>query len=158
MCDGGLLSLSLSLSLPVFLPLTLSYSLCSILLVGRRLQMDSTAPFSGMDLRYGWSMDRGPSVDVLRACDGGDGGGDDQKDQRTMKTLGRDIVGSLSLSLSLSLSWPSLPLYGFVSSAAAAVRASYVAAEAHSYILQPYMTAILPNHGVGIGSVEWAHP
>ena len=48
-------------------------------------------------------MDRGPSVDVLRACDGGDGGGDDQKDQRTMKTLGRDIVGSLSLSLSLSL-------------------------------------------------------
>ena len=53
------------------------------------------------------------SVDVLWACGGG-GGGDDQKDQRTMKTLGRDIVGG---SLSLSLSWSSLPLYGFVSSA-----------------------------------------
>ena len=38
------------------------------------------------------------SVDVLWAC--GVGGGDDQKDQRTMKTLGRDIVGgSLSLYL-----------------------------------------------------------
>ena len=40
------------------------------------------------------------SVDVLWACGGG--GGDDQKDQRTMKTLGRDIVGG-SLSLSLYL-------------------------------------------------------
>ena len=70
----------------------------SILLVGRSLQMDSTAPFSGMDLRYGWR----PWMDVLWACGGGGGdGGDDQKDQRTMKTLGRDIVGSLSLSLYL---------------------------------------------------------
>ena len=100
--------------------LPFSHSLYSILLVGRTdgrsLQMDSTAPFSGMDLRCGrtdatvgritWS------VDVLWAC--GVGGGDDQKDQRTMKTLGRDIVGG---SLSLSLSWSSLPLYGFVSSA-----------------------------------------
>ena len=39
-------------------------------------------------------------MDVLWACGGG--GGDDQKDQRTMKTLGRDIVGG-SPSLSLSI-------------------------------------------------------
>ena len=72
---------------------------CSIFRYGPTLRTDGR-----VDGRITWS------VDVLWAC----GGGDDQKDQRTMKTLGRDIVGG---SLSLSLSWSSLPLYGFVSSA-----------------------------------------
>ena len=60
---------------------------CSIFRYGPTLRTDGR-----VDGRITWS------VDVLWAC--GVGGGDDQKDQRTMKTLGRDIVGgSLSLSI-----------------------------------------------------------
>ena len=61
---------------------------CSIFRYGPTLRTDGR-----VDGRITWS------VDVLWACGGG---GDDQKDQRTMKTLGRDIVGG-SLSLSLYL-------------------------------------------------------
>ena len=76
-------------------------------------------------------------MDVLWACGGGDGG-DDQKDQRTMKTLGRDIVGSLwlfsSFSLYLGRRCRSTDSFHPLPSPSASSSASYVAVEATSYI------------------------
>ena len=99
---------------------------------------------------------------MLGACGGG---GDDQKDQRTMKTLGRDIVGgsgSLSLCSLLSLSIlaaPPLSLYGFVSFAAAAAAASVGPRALRSdparpsyvscILLPPKREGFLPSHTFG---------
>ena len=105
--------------------------------------MDSTAPFSGMDLRCG-RID-GRTDNVVRGCALGLRR---RRRRRSKRSTHNENVGAgYCRRQSLSLSWSSLPLYGFVSSALlpTAILREYVAIEATfirvapvSYILKRF--------------------